>query len=77
MLPPVELEKTRDERVIENRDLPSKGNPEKVELEIESEVQKSPEVRETKTPDENLPAKTPERRYPARIRRPPKRLGLE
>ena len=77
VLPPVELEKTRDERVIENRDLPSKENPEKVELEIESEVQKSPEVREAKTPDENLPAKTPERRYPARIRRPPKRLGLE
>ena len=77
VLPPAELEKTRDERVIENRDLPSKETPGKVELQIETEVLKSPEVIVAKTPDVNLPAKTPERRYPARIRRPPKRLGLE
>ena len=63
MLPLVELEKTSDEKVIENRDLPSKETPEKIELEIESEVQKSPELRVAKTPDVNLPAKTPERRY--------------
>ena len=77
VLPPIELDKTRNERVIKNRDLPIKETPEKVELEIEPEVQKSPEVRVANTPDVNLPAKTPERRYPSRIRKPPIRLGLE
>ena len=72
VLPPIELEKTGDEKVVEDSDLPSKETPEKEELQIESEVQKSPEVRVAKTPDVSLPAKTPERRYPTRIRRPPK-----
>eukprot|EP00112_Aurelia_sp_Birch-Aquarium-sp1_P007391 Seg1804.5 transcript_id=Seg1804.5/GoldUCD/mRNA.D3Y31 product="putative protein K02A2.6" protein_id=Seg1804.5/GoldUCD/D3Y31 len=78
VLPPIELEKTHDERVIEHRDFSSKETSEKAELQIEPEVQKSTEVRVEKTPEVNLSsAKTPERRYPARIRRPPKRLGLE
>lgn len=77
VLPPIEVEKTQDERVIEHRDLPSKETPETVELQIDPEVQKSTEVRVAKSPDVNLPAKTPERRYPGRIRRPPKRLGFE
>lgn len=77
VLPTIELEKTCDERVVEDKDLPSKETPEKVELQIESKVQKSPEGKVAKTPDVNLPGKTPERRYSVRIRRPPKRLGLE
>ena len=72
VLPPFELEKTGDEKVVEDRDLPSKETPEKEELQRESEVQKSPEVRVAKTPDVSLPARIPERRYPTRIRRPPK-----
>eukprot|EP00795_Rhopilema_esculentum_P012576 gene12576-3275_t len=76
VLPPIELEKTCDETVIEDKDLPNKKTPEKEELQIESEVQKFPEVRVSKTPDVSLPAKSPERCYPTRFRRPPRYLDL-
>eukprot|EP00795_Rhopilema_esculentum_P009037 gene9037-16680_t len=77
VLPSIELEKKCDGTVIEDKDLPNKKTPEKEELQIESEVQKSPEIRVAKTPDVSLPAKTPERRYPTRFRRPPSKiLGL-
>eukprot|EP00795_Rhopilema_esculentum_P011272 gene11272-21465_t len=74
VLPSIELEKTCNERVAEDKDLPSKKSPEKEDLQIESEVQKFPEVKVAKSPDVSFPAKTPERRYPARIRRLPRFL---
>eukprot|EP00795_Rhopilema_esculentum_P011239 gene11239-21428_t len=78
VLPPIELEKTFDETVIEDKDFPNKKTPEKEELQIESEAQKTPDVSlRAKTSDVSLPAKTPERRYPARIRRPPRYLDLD
>ena len=64
VLPPIVLEKTCDERVIENRDLPGKETSEKVQLQIESAVQKSHEVAET--PEVNLPAKTPDVKLPSK-----------
>ena len=51
VLPPIELEEMRDEGVIENRNLPSKETSLKVELQTESEAQRSPEVRVGKIPD--------------------------
>ena len=79
VLPSTDSEKTFDKRVVKDRDLPIKETPEKEELQIESEVQKTSDVSlRPKTPDVSLPAripyvslpeKTPERRYPSRIRR--------
>ena len=67
-----------DERVFEHSDLPRRDSSEKVALQMETEVQKSTEARAEKTPEVNSPLeKTPERRYPARIRRPPNRHELE
>ena len=82
VLPPTDLEKTIDKSVVIDRNLLIKETPEKEELQIESDIQKTPDVSlppktpdvslPAKIPDVSLPAKTPERRYLSSIRRPPK-----